>query len=200
LLKNRYLSGTLGVKVLSELRIIQFLRGFVLLVLLVAVPGVAVGWNYFSKIDWQFRHVALAMPQTPPIPFGEPAPQAAVPPSAAPEPAVCLVEPQKVADEIEPIPAAAEQGEQLQQVAWQSTGETAQRQQNFKTLEEQLKTLGAKSYKLEKWGREGNLFRFSCLVSAPDFYQYEKHFQAIGTDEMSVMQTVIAQIKQWRQR
>ncbi|MDR2706495.1 MAG: hypothetical protein LBC02_12010 [Planctomycetaceae bacterium] len=71
-------------------------------------------------------------------------------------------------------------------------------QQSFSVLENQLKQLGAKYYRLEKWGSRGELFRFSCYVSPSEPYQYQKYFQAIDTDELRVMESVIEEIKRWK--
>jgi hypothetical protein len=71
-------------------------------------------------------------------------------------------------------------------------------QQSFPVLENQLKQLGAKYYRLEKWGSRGELFRFSCYVSPSEPYQYQKYFQAIDTDELKVMESVIEEIKRWK--
>jgi hypothetical protein len=70
--------------------------------------------------------------------------------------------------------------------------------QNFPMLESQLKQLGAKYYRLEKWGNRGELFRFSCYVTPSGPYQYQKYFQAIDSDELRVMGIVIDDIKQWK--
>ncbi|MDR3198428.1 MAG: hypothetical protein LBU34_11225 [Planctomycetaceae bacterium] len=71
-------------------------------------------------------------------------------------------------------------------------------QRNFPILESQLKQLGAKYYRLEKWGSRGELFRFSCCVSPSEPYQYQKYFQAIDSDELRVMESVIEEIKRWK--
>ncbi|MDR2757529.1 MAG: hypothetical protein LBC20_17705 [Planctomycetaceae bacterium] len=71
-------------------------------------------------------------------------------------------------------------------------------QRNFPILETQLKQLGAKYYRLEKWGSRGELFRFSCYVSPSEPYQYQKYFQAIDSDELRVMESVIEEIKRWK--
>jgi hypothetical protein len=71
-------------------------------------------------------------------------------------------------------------------------------QRNFLILENQLKQLGAKYYRLEKWGSRGELFRFSCCVSPSEPYQYQKYFQAIDSDELRVMESVIEEIKHWK--
>lgn len=72
-------------------------------------------------------------------------------------------------------------------------------QRNFLVLENQLKQLGAKYYRLEKWGSRGELFRFSCYVSPSESHQYQKYFQAIDSDELRVMESVIEEIKLWKQ-
>jgi hypothetical protein len=187
-----------------ESPVIRFLRGFVLLSMLVAVPCIAVGWNQFAEIDWQ-RVLRVRKTESGHSQKTVPADILAavkVPEDAAadfyvqnafaadtPKPAVCLAEPAVSA---------------VQQVAWQHSNvppikqQQAEKRQNFQTLEEHLKLLGVKSYKLEKWGSEGNLFRFSCLAAASGEYQYEKHFQEIGGDEMNVMRAVIGQIEKWK--
>jgi hypothetical protein len=71
-------------------------------------------------------------------------------------------------------------------------------QQSFPVLENQLKQLGAKYYRLEKWGSRGELFRFSCYVSPSEPYRYQKYFQAIDSDELKVMESVIEEIKRWK--
>jgi hypothetical protein len=99
-----------------------------------------------------------------------------------------------------PVPSASFDTP-IQQVAWEHPA-TAPPQvtqpQDFESLERHLKALGAKYYRLEKWGNRGELFRFACLVAPAESYSYEKHFQAIGTDPVTVMQSVIADIETWK--
>ena len=80
--------------------------------------------------------------------------------------------------------------------------ETADSRRSFPVLENRLKQLDAKYYRLEKWGNRGDLFRFSCYVSASGTQHsqesFQKHFQAIDSDELRVMENVIAQIEQWK--
>lgn len=73
-------------------------------------------------------------------------------------------------------------------------------QYGFPDLEKELKILGAKYYRLEKWGSRGDLFRFSCYVSPSTTYQYQKYFQAIDSDELSVMRRVVEDIKHWKEK
>lgn len=70
----------------------------------------------------------------------------------------------------------------------------------FPALEKELKSLGAKYYRLEKWGSRGDLFRFSCYVTPAASYQYQKYFQAIDSDELRVMRRVVEDIKLWKER
>jgi len=65
-------------------------------------------------------------------------------------------------------------------------------------LEKELNVLGAKYYRLEKWGQQGDLYRFSCYVSPNPEVAYQKYFQAIDSDEIRVMQRVVNEIKQWK--
>jgi hypothetical protein len=69
---------------------------------------------------------------------------------------------------------------------------------SFLALESQLKQLGAKYYRLEKWGSRGELFRFSCCVTPSEQYRYQRYFQAIDSDELRVMENVIEEIKRWK--
>lgn len=75
----------------------------------------------------------------------------------------------------------------------------AEPQRGFSELEEELKSLGAKYYRLEKWGSRGEMFRFSCYVSPSETVQYRKHFQAIDSDELRVMERVVREIRHWKE-
>ncbi|MDR0610761.1 MAG: hypothetical protein LBG58_11670 [Planctomycetaceae bacterium] len=98
------------------------------------------------------------------------------------------------------IVLAAESSERIRRVNYSVDHRTtaAGLQQSFPVLENQLKQLGAKYYRLEKWGSRGELFRFSCYVSSSEPYQYQKYFQAIDSDELRVMESVIEEIKRWK--
>lgn len=74
-----------------------------------------------------------------------------------------------------------------------------QSQRNFPAIERELKEMGAKYYRLEKWGSRGELFRFSCYVSPQGRHPYQKYFQAIDSDEIRVMERVLGDIRSWRE-
>ena len=71
-------------------------------------------------------------------------------------------------------------------------------QRSFPMLEAELQALGVKYYRLEKWGNRGELFRFSCHVASTGQYSFLKLFQEIDSDEIRVMERVIADIKDWQ--
>jgi len=193
---------------LSESPIITFVRGITLLAVLIALPGIAVCWNHLPKELWS---ESVSKPVAPKVeksrhvwkdsselakPMSVFAPESVHP--ALPEMTPILP---KVQTEFrtENVPARSPwtfQNATVQQVSWEHprTGIT----QDFETLEIRLKALGATYYKLEKWGNRGELFRFSCFVTPPKGYTYEKYFQSIGSDVVTVMQTVIVDIERWK--
>ncbi len=71
-----------------------------------------------------------------------------------------------------------------------------QRQQARLGME--FKRLGAQFFRLQTWGNHGELYRFSCYVSAPRNDQYQKHFQAIDADSVQAMRRVLDEVKTWR--
>jgi hypothetical protein len=68
---------------------------------------------------------------------------------------------------------------------------------NAPNIEQELQQLGATSYRLQTWGDSGNLFRFTCYVGAPSNKNYQRHFQAIDSDPQNAMRMVISEIKEW---
>ncbi|MDR2170515.1 MAG: hypothetical protein LBP59_10270 [Planctomycetaceae bacterium] len=82
-------------------------------------------------------------------------------------------------------------------------------QRDFSEIVRELQQLGATYYCLEKWGNQGELFRFRCYVNpngaaAIDNNQqnnnnkYQKFFQHIDNDQIRVMEHVINEIKKWK--
>ncbi|MDR2345694.1 MAG: hypothetical protein LBE18_06475 [Planctomycetaceae bacterium] len=81
------------------------------------------------------------------------------------------------------------------------------RQRDFAEIVAELQNLGATYYCLEKWGNQGELFRFRCYVnpngvpnngSQQNSYKYQKFFQHIDNDQIRVMEHVIDEIKMWK--
>ncbi|MDR0870469.1 MAG: hypothetical protein LBN39_06715 [Planctomycetaceae bacterium] len=173
---------------------IHFVRAGILLTALIAVPGAALCWNIVPQ-DW-LRYKDDVVPPLSACVFEdteEEAPklsiamdngewgieknEAVTVHSSVPSPVPAELAPkttsQFVSPQYVPLPSFAER-------------------------EETLKQLGAKYYRLEKWGSKGGLYRFSCYVSPPGPERYQKYFQAIDTDELRVVETVIGEIAQWR--
>jgi len=175
---------------LSEAPIITFVRGITLLAFLTVLPGIAVCWNHLPKDLWSESApspVATDIDESASI-FTQESINPALPPDAA-SPKVQVVEAPQL--QSSPVPSMV-----AQQVSWEPP--RAESPQNFESLKLRLQTLGATSYSLQKWGNRGELFRFSCLVAPSEPHTYEKYFQFIGTDAVTVIKTVIADIEQWK--
>ena len=187
----------------SESSIIHFVRSVTLLAILLAMPGIAIFWNHLPKdIANQSASKATA-PQTEiaqqqrndsiesALSISPPASESIYPPLPEMSMAPAFSNPApKVASE------TSIQQASIQQVSWDPS--RREPPQNFESLEHRLKALGATYYRLEKWGNRGELFRFSCFVTPSDSNSYEKHFQSIGADAVTVMRSVIAEIETWK--
>jgi hypothetical protein len=184
---------------LSESPFIHFLRSVTLLAALLAVPGIAIGWNHLpAGLSKSFGCSPAAKPAVPKteksklIRKDSHASTTFLSDSAfASESELGGIDPM-VAPSAPKVASEAA----VQQVMWEPSPVVTP--QNFESLEQHLKALGATYYRLEKWGNRGELFRFSCFVTPSEPYAYEKHFQAIGADAVSVMRSVIAEITAWK--
>jgi len=196
---------------LSESPIITFVRGITLLVILIALPGIAICWNHLPKNLWRESTPRLAAPKTEKTQyFRTDANNTDVAESAefafvfVPE-STSVALPEEHAEVREeavstlppPNPLYWEPHDTaIQHVSWEQN--PVEVPQDFETLFLRLKTLGVTYYKLEKWGNQGTLYRFSCCVASSETYSYEKHFQSIGTDAVTVTQRVIADVEKWK--
>ena len=193
---------------MTESPIITFVRGATLLVVLIALPGIAVCWNHLPKDLWSKTASNSVTPEVEKTQFfprdsGEStrsvsvfAPESFYP--TLPETPVLSEMPlASVASQNPPIQNHwAPHNTAIQQVSWEHP--RTESQPDFESLEIRLKALGATYYKLEKWGNRGELFRFSCFVALADNHLHTKHFQTIGSDVVTVMQTVITDIERWK--
>jgi len=66
------------------------------------------------------------------------------------------------------------------------------------TIQRRLRELGASYYLLEKWGTEGQLYRFHCRVAIGEGGGANRHFEAIDASARTTMQQVLAQVEAWR--
>ena len=197
---------------IAESPIVTFVRGITLLVLLVSLPGIAVFWNLLPKESEPSREQKPTPPKTERTDFfrdDSPLSPSSVS-ASAPE---SFYPPIPGVEAVPIVPASVSPA--IQQVTWEKTqrenpiqapqGQAPQGQAplgqvapDFASLEGHLKALGAKYYRLEKWGNRGELFRFSCWVAPSGQHVYAKHFEGIGTDAVLVMHTVIADIEKWK--
>jgi len=180
---------------------ITFIRGFILLAVLLALPTIAVCWNHLPKHRWSRSEPSSATREMETSQFLQkfPGESAYFDSAFMPESSPSVWSPPEVQTAATEIPQpymASVQERMSRQVSLEYPQTTSP--QNFESLKRHLQTLGATSYSLEKWGNRGEFFRFSCSVASSKSYAYEKYFQAIGADEIAVIQTVVADIERWK--
>ena len=177
---------------------ITFIRGFTLLAILIALPGLAIFWNHLPKDLWSKSAPKIEKQQFFPKDSGESATSVSLfapgsVPSVSPEIPVATAA-RAVSTPLHEQPILP--NNPIRQVSWEHP--RTELPQDFESLKLRLHALGTKSYSLQKWGNRGELFRFSCFVAPSEPHTYEKHFQFIGPDAVTVMQTVITEIEQWK--
>lgn len=64
-------------------------------------------------------------------------------------------------------------------------------------LQQRLRQLGAVSYRLETWGNDGGLFRFSCSVAVAGNLECTKQFESTDPDALRAMTRVVGEIEAW---
>lgn len=188
----------------SESPIMNFFRSMVLLAVLIALPGIAICWDHLPKNLWSSTGTETsASKREQPLSLPHPQTSCELRQSASvPETLPLKALPETVTPQTLPtIPQTAQpdktvEKSAVQQTAWEFPQPNKVR--NYESLEFRLKALGAKYYRLEKWGNRGELFRFSCFVTPSGHQKYEKYFQAIGPDEVAVMETVLKDIENWK--
>ena len=76
---------------------------------------------------------------------------------------------------------------------------TVMQNSEIQDLEHAIQLLGASQCRLEPWGKEGQLYRFSCFaVPASGNHGFQKHFQQIATTPEEAMKKVYLQLQQWQ--
>ncbi|HWA99651.1 MAG TPA: hypothetical protein VG713_14210 [Pirellulales bacterium] len=68
----------------------------------------------------------------------------------------------------------------------------------FKAAQDHLQAVGAVSYQLETWGRNGELYRFHCDVASAENPDSPRHFEAIDRNPAQSVQLVLNQVDAWR--
>lgn len=67
----------------------------------------------------------------------------------------------------------------------------------FASLLEQLRSLGAAEYRLQKWGQDGQLYRFRCEMPLAESTEVTRHFEAVGSDPVASIAQVVGEVALW---
>ena len=194
---------------MSESPIMTFVRGTTLLAVLITLPGIAVCWNHLPKDIWN---------ESVPKPIASKAEKTAYAPRHSDELArgVSIFAPESVHPPLPELgaflpPIQTEYREKampvqnhetspdtaIQQVSWNNSS-VPDVPHNFESLGTHLESLGATYYKVEKWGYRGEFFMVTCFIALSADHTHAKHFQAIGSDAVTAMQTVIVEVERWK--
>ncbi len=65
-------------------------------------------------------------------------------------------------------------------------------------LLEQLRSLGASQYTLEKWGQAGELFRFRCAMPLVKNQQFTQQFEAVANSPLDSIEQVVVEVAHWQ--
>ena len=213
---------------LTESPLVRFLRAAVLLGAMISIPGVAVCWNLLPKQHSEPESLAEVLPADEPVTeeseaFDDDDSLPSLPPPVLQATPIWMehgpvpeLNPATENDSLSLFSTSGgsagvinqEMESQARAVPLPSSfdalntstvsGAAVAPQRSFPLLESELQALGASRYRLEKWGNRSELFRFSCYVVSPEPYNYQKMFQEIDSDEIRVVERVIADIKSWK--
>lgn len=70
--------------------------------------------------------------------------------------------------------------------------------ERFAELERKLREAGATYYLLEKWGGDGESYRFHCRMPVGNDPGRTQNFEATASDALSAMSQVVEQVEAWR--
>jgi len=65
-------------------------------------------------------------------------------------------------------------------------------------LLERLRTLGASDYSLEKWGNDGQLYRFCCAMPLSADDHLSQQFEAVNVEPGESIQEVLTEVTNWQ--
>ncbi|NOY41450.1 MAG: hypothetical protein GXP26_06395 [Planctomycetes bacterium] len=71
-------------------------------------------------------------------------------------------------------------------------------QEKLSPLLQQLRTLGTTEYALEKWGNDGQLYRFRCAMPLAQSEQHTQQFEAFHAQPDEAIQQVLAEVSTWQ--
>lgn len=70
----------------------------------------------------------------------------------------------------------------------------------FESIQQRLRQLGADYYRLEASGGNSQFFQFSCRIIASRGATPQRLFQAVGSEPIGVMRQVLTEIEIWREQ
>ena len=170
---------------------VVFLRAVVMIVVLVGLPA---AWVYYgplprgaqrvvdrvlsvaqSAIGWEQRVEAAGdLKSAPRFDFSSEAAPAYSPGIGAPAAPLAEVERNPAAD---PNQALSQQAEPLLA---------------------RLRSLGAAEYTLEKWGNQGQLYRFCCAMPLAQSDDHTRQFEAVAENPLASIEQVVGEVASWQ--
>lgn len=66
------------------------------------------------------------------------------------------------------------------------------------SLLEQLRSWGAAEYTLEKWGNNGQLYRFRCAMALTESDELTRQFEAVAADPVGSIEQVVGEVASWQ--
>ncbi len=155
-----------------------FLRAIVMLLVLVGLPA---AWVYYGPLPPQAQGIVDRVVEVAKSSIGwEPSTPPETSPISAPhfDPAVTPAVAIKPVEVPQPVAPTLEA--------------------KLSPLLQQLRELGATEYALEKWGNEGQLYRFRCAMPLKQSDQLTQHFEATQAQAAESIQQVLAEVSAWQ--
>jgi hypothetical protein len=188
--------------------LVTALRALIMLSVLVALPLAALrgarlperAWKVVEAVQERVGELigrpaaASETADLPPLDLSLPLrhPAQEVAPSAMPEPIVAPLEPPR---DVSPTHLTAARVEPTTRPT-SSAGDGAP----LRTIQRELRALGATDCVLETWGERGELYRFQADVAVRHDPNFHRNFQALHGDPLAAMREVLAQVRDWRAR
>ncbi len=163
-----------------------FLRAIIMLIVLVGLPA---AWVYYGPLPPRAQSVVDRVVDVAKGVLGsEQATASDINTVAAPyfDPAV--------------IPSVAIESAETPAVATEAAPPTPAAptlQEKLSPLLQQLRALGASEYALEKWGNDGQLYRFRCAMPLAQSDQHTQQFEAFHAQPAEAIQQVLAEVGTW---
>ena len=70
--------------------------------------------------------------------------------------------------------------------------------QQVEPLLQQLRSRGVAEYSLEKWGSNGQLYRFRCAMPLAQNDAFTRQFEAVASDPVAPIEQVVGEVAKWQ--